>query len=80
MIITSYLFPAGRFSLERLQAVLEVLGNDKEKLVIDLSCRRKEQTWFVAMNKWQTLTDMELSQGIHQSYGRSRAEYRSSMD
>lgn len=63
MIITSYLFPEGRFSLERLQAVLEVLDNDEKNLVIDLSCRRKEDTWFVAMNKWQTITDMELNQG-----------------
>ncbi|CAD0048214.1 unnamed protein product, partial [Aureobasidium pullulans] len=43
-------------------------GNAKEwieygasKLVIDLSCRRKGDTWFVAMNKWQDLTDMELT-------------------
>ncbi|KAF2095248.1 Phosphoribosylformimino-5-aminoimidazole carboxamide ribotide isomerase [Rhizodiscina lignyota] len=62
VIITSYLFPDGKFSLERLQAVLKALDDDKEKLVIDLSCRRKGDTWFVAMNKWQTLTDMELNQ------------------
>ncbi|GME38077.1 putative 5-profar isomerase [Neofusicoccum parvum] len=62
VIITSYLFPSGKFSLERLQAVLKALGGDKEKLVIDLSCRRRGETWFVAMNKWQTITDMELNQ------------------
>ncbi|OJD29879.1 uncharacterized protein BKCO1_7000029 [Diplodia corticola] len=62
VIITSYLFPSGKFSLERLQAVLESLGGDKEKLVIDLSCRRQGAAWFVAMNKWQTITDMELNQ------------------
>jgi hypothetical protein len=28
-----------------------------------LSCRRKGDTWFVAMNKWQDLTDMELTAG-----------------
>lgn len=65
MIITSYLFPSGKFSLERLQAVLKALGGDKEKLVIDLSCRRRGETWFVAMNKWQTITDMELNQGMY---------------
>lgn len=64
MIITSYLFPSGKFSLERLQAVLKALGGDKEKLVIDLSCRRRGETWFVAMNKWQTITDMELNRGM----------------
>ncbi|KAH8910194.1 Phosphoribosylformimino-5-aminoimidazole carboxamide ribotide isomerase [Coniochaeta sp. PMI_546] len=63
VIITSYLFPEGRFSQERLDAVLAALDGDKSKLVIDLSCRRKgEDSWFVAMNKWQTITDMEVNQ------------------
>lgn len=42
--------------------MLAALGGDKEKLVIDLSCRKKENTWFVAMNKWQTITDMEVNE------------------
>ncbi|KAI1048575.1 hypothetical protein LB506_002781 [Fusarium annulatum] len=63
VIITSYLFPKGRFSQVRLDAVLQALGGDKNKLVIDLSCRRRgENSWFVAMNKWQTITDMEVNQ------------------
>ncbi|RKL15482.1 1-(5-phosphoribosyl)-5-[(5-phosphoribosylamino)methylideneamino] imidazole-4-carboxamide isomerase [Fusarium oxysporum] len=63
VIITSYLFPEGRFSQVRLDAVLQALGGDKNKLVIDLSCRRRgEDSWFVAMNKWQTITDMEVNQ------------------
>jgi phosphoribosylformimino-5-aminoimidazole carboxamide ribotide isomerase len=57
------LFPSGNFSQEHLDAVLAVLDGDKEKLVIDLSCRRKDDTWFVAMNKWQTITDMEVNEG-----------------
>lgn len=64
VIITSYLFPNGTFSQERLDKVLVALGGDKEKLVIDLSCRRKgEDRWFVAMDKWQTITDMEVCEG-----------------
>jgi phosphoribosylformimino-5-aminoimidazole carboxamide ribotide isomerase len=44
--------------------VLAALGGAKEKLVIDLSCRRRgDDRWFVAMNKWQTITDMEVTQG-----------------
>lgn len=27
------------------------------------SCRRRGDKWFVAMNKWQDLTDMEVSKG-----------------
>lgn len=63
MIITSYLFPEAKFSSDRLKAVLESLGDDRNKLVIDLSCRRKGATWFVAMNKWQTITDLEVNEG-----------------
>ncbi|EXJ63157.1 1-(5-phosphoribosyl)-5-[(5-phosphoribosylamino)methylideneamino] imidazole-4-carboxamide isomerase [Cladophialophora yegresii CBS 114405] len=61
VIITSFLFPEGRFSLDRLRSVLSALDNDKDKLVIDLSCRRKGNTWYVAMNKWQTMTEMEIT-------------------
>lgn len=64
MIITSYLFPDGAFSMPRLQSVLKSLGGDKEKLVIDISCRRSGDTWLVAMNKWQTLTTMEVNEGL----------------
>ena len=64
MIITSFLFPEGRFSQQRLDAVLAALDGDRSKLVIDLSCRRRgDDSWFVAMNKWQTVTDMEVKQG-----------------
>ncbi|KAI1861101.1 hypothetical protein JX265_009720 [Neoarthrinium moseri] len=63
VIITSYLFPEGKFSQDRLDAVLKALDGDKDKLVIDLSCRRQgDDRWFVAMNKWQTMTDMEVNQ------------------
>ncbi|KAF7719544.1 Phosphoribosylformimino-5-aminoimidazole carboxamide ribotide isomerase [Penicillium ucsense] len=62
VIITSFLFPSGKFSLDRLQSVLAALGGDKSKLVLDLSCRRKDNTWFVAMDRWQTITEMEICQ------------------
>lgn len=58
VIVTSYLFPAGKFSLERLQAISHTI--DKDRLVIDVSCRRRGDKWLVAMNKWQDITDMEV--------------------
>ena len=61
--MTSFLFPSGQFSLERLQDVLRALGGNKDRLVIDLSCRRRGNSWFVAMNRWQTITEMEITQG-----------------
>lgn len=62
VIVTSFLFPEGKFSQERLDAVLAALGGQTEHLVIDLSCRKKgDDKWFVAMDKWQTITDMEVN-------------------
>ncbi|KIY49176.1 Phosphoribosylformimino-5-aminoimidazole carboxamide ribotide isomerase [Fistulina hepatica ATCC 64428] len=60
VIVTSYLFPQGKFSLPRLEAIKCKVG--KERLVVDVSCRRKNNRWIVAMNKWQDMTDMEVNQ------------------
>lgn len=59
VIVTSYLFdPEGNFLSGNLDAILKQVG--KERLVIDLSCRTIENGWVVAMNRWQTLTEMKL--------------------
>ncbi|OCH87906.1 Phosphoribosylformimino-5-aminoimidazole carboxamide ribotide isomerase [Obba rivulosa] len=58
VIITSYLFPGGEFSLERLRKISTLVG--KDRLVVDVSCRRRDDKWFIAMNKWQKITSMEV--------------------
>ena len=63
VIVTSYLFPDGKFSQAHLDSLLAAVGHDRNRLVIDLSCRRKGRTCVVAMNKWQTLTDFEINAG-----------------
>ena len=77
--MTSYLFPDGKFSLERLKTLSEAVG--KDNLVVDVrceslkqctgiqsaqwlcSCRRRGDKWLVAMNKWQDITDVEVCKG-----------------
>ena len=61
VIITSFLFPNASFNQNRLDSCIRALGGDKGKLVIDLSCRKCRETWFVATNKWQTVTAYEVS-------------------
>ncbi|KAF8592116.1 Phosphoribosylformimino-5-aminoimidazole carboxamide ribotide isomerase [Ramaria rubella] len=60
VIVTSFLFPSARFSLDRLRDISSLVG--KNRLVIDVSCRRKNEGWYVAMNKWQDIADMEVNQ------------------
>lgn len=59
VIVTSALFDAeGKFLEETLRALVAKIGRDK--LVIDLSCRRTHGGWTVAMNRWQTLTELAV--------------------
>ncbi|KAJ3290247.1 Enzyme that catalyzes the fourth step in the histidine pathway [Borealophlyctis nickersoniae] len=60
VILTSWLFPDAKFSEERLRTLVERVG--KEKVVVDVSCKRRDNKWIVAMNKWQTPTDMEVNE------------------
>ena len=36
--------------------------------VMVFSCRRRDDKWLVAMNKWQTITDMEVCKGKSKLY------------
>jgi phosphoribosylformimino-5-aminoimidazole carboxamide ribotide isomerase len=61
VIVTSALFDSGgRFLQSALEGLTREVG--RERLVIDLSCRRTENGWRVAMNRWQTLTELEISE------------------
>ncbi len=60
VIVTSWLFDDNaQFNKTRLVQLSDSVG--KNKLVIDLSCRRKDQQWIVSMNRWQTPTNLSLN-------------------
>jgi phosphoribosylformimino-5-aminoimidazole carboxamide ribotide isomerase len=58
VIVTSWLFPGGKFDFDRLKRISSRVG--KKRLVVDLSCRRRGDGWFVAINRWQTVTDSRI--------------------
>jgi phosphoribosylformimino-5-aminoimidazole carboxamide ribotide isomerase len=63
VIVTSALFDrTGKFLPEVLYALVKSIG--RKKLVIDLSCRRNSDGWTVAMNRWQTPTDLQVTHEI----------------
>ncbi len=74
VIVTSWLFsPEGNFLPERLAEMVREIGT--ERLVIDLSCRRRDQGWTVCMNRWQTWTDLEIAQETLSPLADSCAEF-----
>ena len=54
VIVTSYVFHDGRIDMTRLKALNRRVG--KSRLVLDLSCRRRGDSYLVATNRWQTFT------------------------
>lgn len=60
VIVTSRLFDdQARFQWTRLEALAERVT--PKRLVIDLSCRGAAPDWRVAMNRWQTPTDLRVT-------------------
>lgn len=59
VIVTSYIFHDGMLDMERLLKLVEAVG--KDKLVIDLSCRKRDGKWYVVTDKWTKFSDFEVN-------------------
>jgi len=55
VIVTSYLFHKQELDPARLDLLFETVG--RERLVIDLSCRKKDGQYHVVTDRWQTFTN-----------------------
>jgi len=74
VIVTSWLFDdEAHYRPGRLDALVAEVG--REHLVIDLSCRVRGDSWVVAMNRWQTLTDLSVDSATLQELAQSCAEF-----
>lgn len=63
VIVTSYIFPDQRLSWVRVQEMTDLVG--RERLVIDLSCRRLPSgVYHVATNRWQMVTPVSLDSDL----------------
>ncbi len=60
VIVTSFVFKQGAICYDNLNALVKNIG--KERLVLDLSCKKKDGHYFIVTDRWQTFTDIEVSQ------------------
>ncbi len=58
VIVTSYVFKDGQLHRDRLKEMLSAVG--KEHLVLDLSCRKKDQDYYIVTDRWQKYTNVPL--------------------
>ena len=58
VIVTSYIFKDGRVHMDRLQDLVRAIG--KEHLILDLSCRKKGDDYYIVTDRWQTFTQTKI--------------------
>ncbi|MBI9082799.1 MAG: phosphoribosylformimino-5-aminoimidazole carboxamide ribotide isomerase [Desulfobacterales bacterium] len=54
VIITSWVFHDGRIDMNRLKRLVDRIGSNR--LVLDLSCRKRDDDYVVVTDRWQTFT------------------------
>lgn len=59
VIVTSYVFREGRIDMERLTALVAAVG--KGRLVLDLSCRKRDNDFRVVTDRWQKFTQVRVN-------------------
>ncbi len=73
VIVTSYLFEGSEFRESRLAEMAAAAGRDR--LVVDLSCRRTPEGYVVATQRWQTLTGLKVERTTLERLAQYAAEF-----
>ncbi|TCL75204.1 1-(5-phosphoribosyl)-5-[(5-phosphoribosylamino)methylideneamino] imidazole-4-carboxamide isomerase [Hydrogenispora ethanolica] len=73
VIVTSYVFQDGDIRFDKLRELVAAVG--KERLVLDLSCRAKDGTYYVVTNRWQQFTGCEVNRANLAELSRYCAEF-----
>lgn len=73
VIVTSFVFKDGQFKEENLNRLVHAVG--KEQLVLDLSCRKKDDAYYIVTDRWQKFTDVRLTPAILDELSGSCAEF-----
>ncbi len=57
-IVTSWVFRNGQLDFDRVRALVTAIG--QERLVFDLSCRRRDGVYWVVTDRWQKFTEFKI--------------------
>jgi phosphoribosylformimino-5-aminoimidazole carboxamide ribotide isomerase len=73
VIVTSWVFREGRVDWARLDELVQVIG--KDKLVLDLSCRKRGEDYYVVTDRWQKFTDLQVNEVTLKKFSGFCAEF-----
>ncbi len=73
VIVTSWVFQGGNVDTERLNGLVKAIG--KNKLVLDLSCRKRGNDYYVVTDRWQKFTNMAINRKNLEKLAANCAEF-----
>lgn len=73
VIVTSYIFNGASLDTDNLKALINAVGRDK--IVIDLSCRFRDNDYYVVTDRWQTFTDLKVTSDVFDELGKYCDEF-----
>lgn len=73
VIVTSWAFREGRVDWDRLLKLVELIG--KDRLVLDLSCRKRGGSYFVVTDRWQKFTELIVNEETLRKFSAFCAEF-----
>jgi phosphoribosylformimino-5-aminoimidazole carboxamide ribotide isomerase len=73
VIVTSWVFHDGLVDEARLEQLCHAVG--RHRLVLDLSCRRRGEDYFIVTNRWQTFTQERVEPSLLDKLSRYCCEY-----
>ena len=73
VIVTSYVFKDGRVNYDNLERVVNAVG--KENLVLDLSCRKQYDSYYIVTDRWQNFTEIKVDEDTLDKFSDYCSEY-----
>ena len=62
VIVTSYVFRDGHVFYENLEKLVTTVG--KQRLTMDLSCRKRNGKYYIVTDRWQKFTEEEVTEPL----------------
>lgn len=62
VIVTSYVFRNGKIDYENLSNISNTVG--KDNLVLDLSCRKKDNRYYIVTDRWRNFTEVYITDKV----------------
>jgi phosphoribosylformimino-5-aminoimidazole carboxamide ribotide isomerase len=73
VIVTSWVFQKGTIQWDRLKDLVNLIG--RERLVLDLSCRKRNREYYIVTDRWQNFTNVKLDEKALREFSTYASEF-----